>query len=373
VSTPIKTLVFYGFLALIVSCLSACDTLSLPRLSFEESAKESAEEPPLPYSVTYAFTPELAGYTRSVAGCAMPHTIPVGEIITNTFLKVGQKHFNGVQAEPPVGNAHGVPFDGYRIIVDLKQFQFNPVDRMGEEDRYHVVVDLELDTVYEDATGTPIAQSPLSYHKKVKIWAPVLSGQASSCATTQIDGTVEHAADKLVNDMVRLMPDLAHVSQQDASQEAPDSPAAAAAEPDTEVTTSSTATPSHSGRNASVQFRTKLVDANQNLILEGGETVVLLIETTNVSGSTIPSAYVELRGTPILIEAFKRITPLPVPIGELKAGETRTAEIRGRLGQVKEARNGELIIGIILSEGLPPGTHTIRTEIQPGRASTRKK
>ena len=116
----------------------------------------------------------------------------------------------------------------------------------------------------------------------------------------------------------------------------------------------------------SVQFRTKLLDANRNLVLEGGEALVLLIETTNVSGSTIPSAYVELRGTPVLVEAFKRVAPLPVPIGSLKPGEKRTAEIRGRLGQVTEKMQGELIIGIIVSEGLPPGTHSIRAEIYPG-------
>ena len=120
-----------------------------------------------------------------------------------------------------------------------------------------------------------------------------------------------------------------------------------------------------------MQFRTKLVDANRNLILEAGETIVLLIETTNVSDSTIPSAYVEIRGTPVLVDAFKRVAPLPVPIGSLKAGEKRTAEIRGRLGQIKETIQGELIIGIIVSEGLPPGTHSIRTEIKPG--PTRKK
>jgi hypothetical protein len=105
--------------------------------------------------------------------------------------------------------------------------------------------------------------------------------------------------------------------------------------------------------------------------LEEGETVILLIETTNVSESTIPSAYVELRGTPVLVDAFKRVAPIPVPIGELKAGEKRTAEIRGRLGEVKEHIKGELIIGIILSVGLPPGTHTILTEIQPRPISKR--
>ena len=104
-----------------------------------------------------------------------------------------------------------------------------------------------------------------------------------------------------------------------------------------------------------------------NLILESGETIVLLIETTNISDTDLPSAYVELSGTPALVNAFKRVVTLPVPLGRLKAGEKRTAEIRGRLGSISKASQGELIIGIILSEGMPPGKHTIRTEIQPAR------
>jgi hypothetical protein len=123
----------------------------------------------------------------------------------------------------------------------------------------------------------------------------------------------------------------------------------------------------------SVQFRTKLVDANRNLVLEGGEALKLLLEIQNVSDSTIPSAYVELRGTPVLIEAFKRVVSIPVPLGSLKAGEKRTAEIRGRLPRIKKKRSGELIVGIILSEGLPPGIHSIRAEIIPGPASQKRK
>ena len=119
-------------------------------------------------------------------------------------------------------------------------------------------------------------------------------------------------------------------------------------------------------KKSSVQFRTKLVDANRNLVLEGGETLRLLIEIRNVSNSIIPSAYVELRGTHILVEAFKQVVSLPVPLGSFQIGEKRTAEIRGRLPRIKEKISGELVVGIILSKGLPPGSHSILTEIVPG-------
>jgi len=351
---------YYALLSTLLFVLSACDKVSIPRLGFEDKP-----EPRIPVTVTYAFAPNLVNYTQTVDGCGLPYTIPVGEIITKTFLQVGQDRFNGVRAEPPVGDAQGLPPDGYRIIVDLNQFVFDPVTRMGEEDRYDVFVDLQLHAVYEDGRGTPLAQTPLTYHQKVRLWVPALSSQATSCSTTQIDGTVENAAETLAKDMVSVMPRLSQTSQPVTPQPSLNGQAPAQTPaPAFPVNT----TPPQSATSSSVQFRTKLVDANRNLILEGTEAVVLLIETTNVTTATIPSAYVELRGTPILVEAFKRVAPIPVPLGSFQPGEKRTTEIRGRLGEISNHMQGELIIGIILSEGIPPGTHTIRTEIQPGPA-----
>ncbi len=352
----VKKLFHYSLLGVLLSFLFACDKVSIPRLTYDDHS-----EPRIPITVIYAFPTTLLDYTQTVGGCGLPYTIPVGKIIAQTFLQVGQNRFNGVRAEPPVGEAQGVPPDGYRIIVNLNQFGFDPFDRSGQEDRYDVFVDLKLHVVYEDAKGTPIAQSPLTYHKKVRIYVPELTSQSVSCETGGIDGTVEDAAETLAKQMVEVLPQLVQLTP--GQQSVPTQPGFPA--PSTQVQPVAVPPAAPPVASPSVQFRTKLVDANRNLILEGGEAVILLIETTNVSGSTIPSAYVELRGTPELVEAFKRVAPIPVPIGALKAGEKRTAEIRGRMGEVKEHLKGELIIGIILSEGLPPGTHTILTEIQP--------
>ena len=318
-------------------------------MGFEENS-----EPRLPMAVTYAFSPKLVNYSQTIDGCGLSYTIPVGQIITNTFLRVGQDRFNGVRAEPPVGQAQGAPRNGYRVTVNLNHFKFDPGTRSGEEDRYIAKVNLNLLAIYEDSSGTPLAQTPLTYHESVSLWTPALTSQSTSCATAAIDDAVEAAAETLAKEMANLMPRLSQPAQLQPSS--PNVP---------QVTVAQSQAPLPQALAPAVQFRTKLVDANRNLILEGGETIVLLIETTNISATDIPSAYVEIRGTPILLEAFKRVAPLPVPLGSLKAGEKRTAEIRGRLGSVSKSSQGELIIGIIVSEGLPPGTHTIRTEIQP--------
>ena len=344
-----KKLLIACLIGLLVLFLSACDKVSIPRLGFEEKP-----EPRLPMAVTYAFSPKLVNYSHTLDACGLPYTIPIGEIITRAFLKVGQDRFNGVRAEPPIGEAQGAPIDGYRVIVDLNQFGFDRLTSTGEEDRYNAAVNLNLQSVYEDAKGDALAQTPLTYHKTVSLWTPALTSQSSSCSTGAIDGAVKDAAETLAKEMASVMPRLNQPAQGSPNQTGgviPQTPA-----------------PAPQALTSAVQFRTKLVDANRNLVLEGGEAIVLLIETTNVSHTDIPSAYVELRGTDLLVEAFKRVAPLPIPLGTLKAGEKRTAEIRGRLGTVSQTVQGELIIGIILSEGLPPGTHSIRTEIQPGQS-----
>ena len=348
----LKYVLTTGLIGIFFLFFSGCDKVSIPRLGFEDTS-----EPRLPVTVTYAFAPNLLNSNQTVDACGLPYTIPVGDIIANTFIRIGQDRFNGVQAEPPVGQAQGAPLNGYRITLDLQQFGFDPVTKTGEETRYNAFVDLSLLAVYEDSGGTPVAQTPLTYHNSVSLWTPELTSQSSSCSTTQLDGAVEAAAEMLAKEMTDAMPGL--------WQQQMPSPTGTAF-PGTSVRPTAPPAPVQQVVTSSVQFRTKLVDANRNLILESGETIVLLIETTNVSDSTIPSAYVELRGTPVLVDAFKRVAPIPVPIGSLKAGEKRTAEIRGRLGQIKETIQGELIIGIIISEGLPPGTHSIRTEIRPG-------
>ena len=355
-------LFFNSLFALFLLTVSACDKVTLPRLGFE-----SPPEPRLPMNVTYAFSSSLLQYTQSVDACGLPYSVPVGKLISQTFMDVGMERFQTVQAEPPVGQAKGAPPDGYRILLTLNQFAFDPVTKIGQEDRYQAFVDMNMQAVYEDAQGTALAQSPLIYHNKVSLWTPELSSQSTSCSTTQIDGTVKNAAETLAKDMISVLPRLTQAT-------APGTPTAPNAQ--TQAPSMGTTTPQlpqvpeavKTQVSPAVQFRTKLVDANRNLVLEGGEAVVLLIETTNAGETAIPSAYVELRGTPILVEAFKRVAPIPVPLGAFKPGEKRTTEIRGRLSQVAKPMQGELTIGIILSEGLPPGTHSIRVEIQPGPA-----
>ncbi|MEJ2230440.1 MAG: hypothetical protein P8X46_04575, partial [Nitrospirales bacterium] len=180
----------YGLVGVLLFVLSACDKITLPRLGYE-----SEQEPRLPLNITYAFSNNLLQYSKNVDACGLSYAIPVGNLIAKTFMQMGLKQFQTIQAEPPVGEAQGVAPDGYRIVLSLNQFGYDPVTRSGQEDRYDVFVDLKLHAVYEDAKGTALAQSPLTYHEKVRLWVPELSSQSVSCHTGQIDEMVKDAAE----------------------------------------------------------------------------------------------------------------------------------------------------------------------------------
>ena len=331
--------------------LTACDKISIPRLSFEQNPETKA-----PIAVIYRFDPALAQHTQVVDACGFPHTIQSGEIITKTFVQVGQEHFALVSTQPPTAaGTSAKPANALTVDLKFVQFSFEPIGRSGEEDRYHANVGLQLQALYKDSQGNVLAQTPLTYNDKAKLWTPALTSQSTSCATGQFDAVVENAAETLALDMVSVIPRLY-------GQAPPPPPAGegyAAQFPSQSI-------PVHK---PSLSFRTMLQDANDNLVLEGGENLVLQIETTNTSSEPLPSAYVELRGSQAIVNAFSQVTSLPISIGTIQPGEKKTTEVRGRMPINVEAEKGELVVSISISQGIPPGAHTILAAIQPGNGS----
>ena len=112
-----------------------------------------------------------------------------------------------------------------------------------------------------------------------------------------------------------------------------------------------------------------LKDGNDNLILEGGEAIVLMIEATNLGSTAVNTANVNVSGNTTLVEAFSQMTSLPISLGTFQPGETRTTEIRGRMPANLSAQKAELVIALQLEDGTPIGSHRIVAPLQP---NTRK-
>ena len=109
-----------------------------------------------------------------------------------------------------------------------------------------------------------------------------------------------------------------------------------------------------------------LKDGNDNLILEGGEAIVLIIEATNLGSTPITTANANVKGNTTLVEAFSQMTSLPISMGTFQPGETRTTEIRGRMPVDVAAQKAELVISLQLEDGTHIGAHRIVAPLQPG-------
>ncbi len=338
--------------------------ISMPRLGFE---KEQPKEPAIPISVAYAFDPSVTEATLEIQACDLPYTLKTGESILQTFLRKGQETFQAVTAYTGTGQAvQAIQPSDLIIQISLVGQSFQEVDRMAEEDNYLAFVNLQLRAVFIDKNGVELAQTPLHFNRQVRIWAPSLTGQSVSCATGQYDGKINGAAAELAEQLVGVVPELIkNGSPQPLTASQDRQPAFARSTPQFATQASSPGTPIN---RPFLIFRTMLKDGNDNLILEGGEAIVLMIEATNMGSIAITTANANVVGNATLVEAFSQMTPLPISMGTFQPGETRTTEIRGRMPLNVPEQKAELVVALQLEDGSPIGSHRIVAPLQPGTA-----
>ena len=329
--------------------LRACDKIVLPRLIDDKPVAQ------IPISVTLAFDQPFLESSMSVDACGEAHQIKLGNVLSETFLEVSGQSFATVTAQR--GEATPTPVAGpppLTIHLSLVHQSFVAPTRFAEEDTYKADLSLQVLAVYVDPAGNTLAQRPLTYQERVSIWTPQDTSTPSTCATHQLEGAVANAGDKLALDMLSIIPGLlGQPPPQTNVAQAPIFPAQ----------------PKAAAPVPTLSFRTLLKDGNDNLVLEGGENLILQIEVTNESNFPISTAQVELTGTPAIVQAFTQVTPLPIQIGSFQPGEKKTTEVRGRMPFVGSTQKGELIVSVKPKEGSPASSHKILAAIGPGSAS----
>lgn len=378
-SLPFQFCVFLsGFLLL----LSSCSKIVLPRLEWEDQKKD----PTVPIRVKLELDSSVQqGAFSYNDACGNPKVFQFGTQLGQVLREDSQKIFQQVvdREDLTLGNY----VDAILQYTVLESRYDLTIPRLESDAEYPANASLRLRALLKDkGTGKELYAEIFEGHGD---WKVNTDEAGQDCEPIGVGIPIDEAIDEISDNLVAKLRESGRLQiaaqnlvgqrQQALEGSQPTYPNPGLSRPVTGKLPAqghSSAPPQSVSlvSEPSVQFRTKFVDANRNLVIEGGEAIKLLLQIQNVSDSMIPSAYVELRGTPVLIEAFKQVVSLPVPLGSLKPGEKRTAEIRGRLPRIKKKSNGELIVGIILSEGIPPGTHSIRAEIHPGlRSKTRKK
>ena len=350
--------------------------ISLPRFGFGE--EEKPKEPAIPISVAYAFDPSVTEATLEIQACDLPYTLKTGESIVQNFLTLGQETFQAVTAYAGTGEAVQATKPSDLIIqISMVNQTFQAVDRMAEEDNYLAYLDFKLQAVFIDRNGAQLGQIPLNYGGQVRVWAPAITGQSVTCTTGQYDAKINGAAAELAQQLVGVVPQLLQdggtqpLTAQQGRQPAftPATPQQAPRVAPQAAPRFSAPAPAASGNRPFFTFRTMLKDGNDNLILEGGEAIVLMIEATNLGGTTVTTATANVVGNTTLVEAFSQMTPLPLSMGTFQPGETRTTEIRGRMPVDVPAQKAELVVSLQLEDGTPIGSHRIVAPLQPGTAA----
>ncbi|MCY4611998.1 MAG: hypothetical protein OXB94_00005 [Nitrospira sp.] len=355
--------------------------ISLPRFGFGE--EEKPKEPAIPISVAYAFDPSVTDATIEIQACDLPYTLETGESIVQNFLTLGQETFQSVTAYAGTGEAVQTTRPSDLIIqISMVNQEFQEVDRMAEEDNYLAYLDFKLQAVFIDRNGAQLGQIPLNYGGQVRVWAPTITGQSVTCTTGQYDAKINGAAAELAEQLVGVVPQVlkdggtqsltAQQGQQPAFTPAtpqyapPSTPRTAPVAP-----RFSAPAPAAPGNRPFFTFRTMLKDGNDNLILEGGEAIVLIIEATNLGSTTVTTANANVVGNTILIGAFAQMTTLPISMGTFQPGETRTTEIRGRMPLDVPGQKAELVVSLQLEDGTHIGSHRIVAPLQPGNPALR--
>ena len=350
--------------------------ISLPSFGFGE--EEKPKEPAIPISVAYAFDPSVTEATLEIQACDLPYTLKTGESIVQNFLTLGQETFQAVTAYAGTGEAVQATKPSDLIIqISMVNQTFQAVDRMAEEDNYLAYLDFKLQAVFIDRNGAQLGQIPLNYGGQVRVWAPAITGQSVTCTTGQYDAKINGAAAELAQQLVGVVPQLLQdggtqpLTAQQGRQPAftPATPQQAPRVAPQAAPRFSAPAPAASGNRPFFTFRTMLKDGNDNLILEGGEAIVLMIEATNLGGTTVTTATANVVGNTTLVEAFSQMTPLPLSMGTFQPGETRTTEIRGRMPVDVPAQKAELVVSLQLEDGTPIGSHRIVAPLQPGTAA----
>ena len=337
--------------------------ISLPSFGFGE--EEKPKEPAIPISVAYAFDPSVRQATLEIQACDLPYTLKTGESIVQSFLTLGQETFQSVTAYEGTGEAVQATRPSDLIIqVSMVNQSFQEVDRMADEDNYLAYLNFKLQAVFIDRNGAELGQIPLNVDGQVRVWAPALTGQSVTCTTGQYDAKINGAAAELAEQLVAVVPQVLNnggTQQLTAQGRQPAFPQAA---PPATARFAAPSSPTPSSR-PFFTFRTMLKDGNDNLILEGGETIVLMIEATNLGSTAINTANANVSGHETLVEAFSQMTSLPISLGTFQPGETRTTEIRGRMPANVTAQKAELVIALQLEDGTPIGSHRIVAPLQP--------
>ena len=319
--------------------LTSCAHLQAP--SFTHSTERG---PVIPLSVKLVFDESVRSATVEQTVCAdVLWKGRLGDAIVKSFSETGQVRLTQLTVGNPSGTAQpaAAPASEFTAFIRLTSASFMPTSRSGSDDsNYLAQFDVRLAATFHDAQGRRFPEAPMVYANRVSLWTPPTGGSDNQCATGQLDAAVRTAADHLADQLMGYLAQLREKTQGE----------------------STAGRQSPSAGPSLLALKATLLDANNNLVLEGGEKIGVRIDVTNTGNTTLGETAITLSGTPALIKAFAGALSSSVQIANLQPGETKSAVLWGALPENTEGSRGELTVTVTPS-GTASGAPATQTLI----------
>jgi hypothetical protein len=313
-----------------LTLMVACNPLQAPR--FRPPVEG---EPVIPLSVKLVFD-------KSVHSAILEQTVcanrlwkgRLGDAIVQSFTETGRARLTHLTIGDQSGMAQrpAAPASEFTAFITLASASFTPTSRLGADNNYLAQFDILLVATFQDAEGHRFPDAPMVYSSRVSLYTPQLGGSDNQCDAGQLDAAMQTAVDHLASQFMTYLMQL-RVKTQEAG----------------------TADRQNPGAGPSVLvLKATLLDANSNLVLEGGEKIGVRIDVTNTGNATLGATAISLSGTAVLIDALAGALSAPVTIVNLRPGETKSTILWGALPELAIESRGELTVTVT------PASATVR-------------
>ena len=304
----------------------------------------------LPLTVQLRSDPSIAGAQLTYQdACGQRQSLPITAPLQDMLKRKTSRVFEKVLTGEAVSSA--MP-DGY-LDTALGLAQVDLAIPRKANKNYPATVTVGLDFAYTAADGMVL------YRKKIQsVGRGEVDVTDTSCEVKGLDKIAEEALGYVTDGMAKQLGTSTKILDAAEAKRAGSSKVAAAAVPppspiSTEATASSSVKPAIVPQSvatlpvplpvdepATVIFRAIVRDQNRNQLLHAGEALAIEIEVKNEGPGVARAVELSVTATPPLIERI----PGVVSVGDLQPGEVKRMTLDGKVGMVKDAVQGELLL-----------------------------
>ena len=292
--------------------------------------------------------------------CDQPQSYPLSDLLQEAIQRK-----TGLVFEKVVPGGKGptpTVVDGY-VDVALGLNQVDLVIYRKAKRSYPASVTLGLDFAYTDTEGTVLFRKKLqsSSNGEVEVTSE------GSCQVKGIDKVVQEAVAMVTDGMAIQLGESTKIREQVVARKSgvprptsPGTPPPLSVQGPPDVPPQSLPTmpalptmpvpaeatrmlePPPSDEPNKLTFRAIMRDQNRNLVLHGGEAIVVEVEVKNEGPGEVQGVEIQVSGTPALTEHLSGL----ITVGVLRSGEVKRVTLDGTIGAVKEPIQAELILTV---------------------------